>query len=51
MSVATTEWLQKELGTIRGLVDDNTDDFSYAARRDLEWINEHMDDVLDTRFR
>ena len=51
MSFATTEWVQKELGTIRGLVDDNTDDFSYAARRDLEWINEHMDDVLDTRFR
>ncbi|KAG5354420.1 Inner centromere protein-related protein [Yarrowia sp. C11] len=50
MSFATTEWVQKELGTIRGLVDDNTDDFSYAARRDLEWINEHMDDVLDTRF-
>ncbi|VBB82939.1 Conserved hypothetical protein [Yarrowia lipolytica] len=50
MSFATSEWVQKELGTIRGLVDDNTDDFSYAARRDLEWINEHMDDVLDTRF-
>ncbi|KAG5363338.1 Inner centromere protein-related protein [Yarrowia sp. B02] len=50
MAFASTDWVQKELGTIRGLVDDNTDDFSYAARRDLEWINEHMDDVLDTRF-
>jgi hypothetical protein len=45
LAVGSLEWAQNEIAIARSLAYDNIEDFAYAARRDLEWLNEHMADV------
>lgn len=47
LAVGSLEWTQNELGVARGFVYDSVEDFAYAARRDLEWLNEHMTGIVN----
>lgn len=45
-AVGSEEWMKNETKVMTDLVFADIEDFAYEARRELEWINEHMADVL-----
>lgn len=48
-TVGSEEWLTNEAKLMNELIFADMEDFAYEARRELEWINEHMAEVLDDR--
>lgn len=46
-AVGTTSWAEKELSVVKDLVSNDVEDLAYAARRELEWLNEHLIEIID----
>ncbi|CAN6669778.1 hypothetical protein TRVA0_042S00386 [Trichomonascus vanleenenianus] len=46
-SVGTKEWVDKETTLARDLVVADVEGFAYTARRDIEWLNEYVSDILE----
>lgn len=46
-AVGSEEWMRNEAKVMTDLVFADVEDFAFEARRELEWINEHMMDVLE----
>lgn len=38
-------WVEKETKVVRGLVEADVEDLVYAARRDVEWIQEYLGQI------
>lgn len=45
--VGSQEWIAKEQVLAAELVSNELEDFAYSARRELEWLNEHMTELMD----
>lgn len=50
-SVGSEEWLENEVRIMTDLVYADVEDLVYETRRDLEWLNEHLTDVIDGNQR
>ena len=50
--VGSAQWIQNEREQASQFVDQEVEEFSYSARNELEWLNEHMADVFsrDQRY-
>lgn len=48
-AVGTVSWAEKELNVVKDLVSNDVEDLTYAARRELEWLNEHLIEIIDRR--
>jgi hypothetical protein len=44
--VGSAQWITAERDTSRKFADDDVADFSYSAQNEMEWLNEHMDDIF-----
>ena len=44
--VGGANWIQSERDQARVFVDQEAEEFSFSVRNDLEWLNEHMAEVL-----
>ncbi|KAK4552018.1 hypothetical protein LTR86_010695 [Recurvomyces mirabilis] len=44
--VGSANWIQSERDQARVFVDQEAEEFSFSVRNDLEWLNEHMAEVL-----
>ncbi|KAK3670276.1 hypothetical protein LTR78_009830 [Recurvomyces mirabilis] len=45
-AVGSANWIQSERDQARVFVDQEAEEFSFSVRNDLEWLNEHMAEVL-----
>lgn len=45
--VGSTAWISNELKAIGQMEAQDLEEFAYAARNDLEWLNEHMADIFE----
>ncbi|KAF1808689.1 hypothetical protein P152DRAFT_485238 [Eremomyces bilateralis CBS 781.70] len=48
-SIGSAQWLLNENEQAQELIDQEVEEFSYSVRNDLEWLNEHMNDVFSGR--
>jgi hypothetical protein len=46
-SVGSVSWIANERSTVQQLGDQDMEDFAFAARNDLEWLNEHMAEIFE----
>lgn len=47
-AVGSTEWIKKEREVIFGLEQEAVQDFAFAFRNELEWLNEHMAEIFES---
>lgn len=40
------QWIKDEREQLAQLVEQDVEEFSYSARNELEWLNEHMADIF-----
>lgn len=45
--VGSVAWITNEHAAIAQLEAQELEEFAYAARNDLEWLNEHMADIFE----
>lgn len=45
--VGSLAWVANERATIEQLEAQELEEFAFAARNDLEWLNEHMADIFE----
>ncbi len=45
--VGSGEWILAELDQILALADQDVEEFTFSARNEMEWLNEHMAEVFD----
>lgn len=48
-SVGSSSWVEKELNVVQDLISNDVEDLAYAARREIEWLNEHLVEIIDQR--
>ncbi|MCJ1310664.1 hypothetical protein MMC25_004330 [Agyrium rufum] len=46
--VASSPWIEDERAQIKVFIDQEKEDFEFAARNEVEWLNEHMAEVFST---
>lgn len=46
-TAGSSEWMKNEAKIVSDLVFADVEDFAFEARRELEWINEHMADIFE----
>jgi phage pi2 protein 07 len=44
--VGSAEWIQDENRQITQFCTQETEDFSFSARNEIEWLNEHMAEIF-----
>lgn len=44
--IGSSQWIQNERDQAQGFVDEAAEDFSFAVRNDLDWLNAHMADIF-----
>ncbi|KAI9657960.1 MAG: hypothetical protein M1821_002617 [Bathelium mastoideum] len=44
--VGTTQWVLNERSQAQLFIDQETEEFSFAAKNDMEWLNEHMAEIF-----
>ena len=49
--VGSTDWMDREAQVVDDLIYADMEDFAYEERRELEWINEHMTEVMEGNTR
>lgn len=49
-AVGSTSWMEKELERAQQQVMQDVEEFSYAALRELEWMNEHIRELTENRY-
>lgn len=45
--IGSSQWIKEEREHTNKLVEQEVEEFSYAARNELEWLNEHMSDIFN----
>lgn len=45
-AIGTTQWIQGEAEQAEAFIQQEVEEFGYSVRNDLEWLNEHMAEVL-----
>jgi len=50
--IGSAQWVQNEREQASQFVVEEVEEFSYSARNELEWLNEHMADIFsrDQRY-
>lgn len=46
-TVGSDQWVERELHNMDSMIENDMEDFAYEARRELEWLNEHLTDIID----
>ena len=46
LAVGSAQWIQNESDQAQQLLDLEVEDFGYAARNELDWLNEHMAEIF-----
>ena len=46
-TVGNIDWIRQQSDVVFNFVYNDVEDFAYAARRDIEWIDEHMTELLN----
>lgn len=47
LQVGSTAWVSEERSSALRIVESEVEEFSYSARNELEWLNEHMAGIFD----
>lgn len=52
LPIGSSQWIQNERDQAQQFHDLEVEEFSYAARNELEWLNEHMAEIFsrDQRY-
>ncbi|KAF4554340.1 Inner centromere protein-related protein pic1-like protein [Elsinoe fawcettii] len=45
-NIGSAQWIEGERSHAKQLFDEDVEEFGYAARRELEWLNEHMAEIF-----
>jgi len=45
-AIGTMDWILDERRQAMAFTSEELEDFSFAVRNDLEWLNEHMAEIL-----
>lgn len=45
-AVGAAEWCAEEISSALQITQSESEEFSYSARNELEWLNEHMADIF-----
>ena len=45
--VGSLAWISTEHQTYADIEAQDAEDFAYSARNEMEWLNEHMEDIFD----
>lgn len=45
-AIGTTQWVQNENEQAEAFIQQEVEEFEYSVRNDLDWLNEHMAEVL-----
>jgi len=50
--VGSADWIQNERDQASAFIEQEVEEFSYSARNELEWLNEHMAEIFsrDQRY-
>lgn len=46
LQVGSAPWVAEERSSAQNIAQDEIDEFSFSARNELEWLNEHMADIF-----
>ncbi|KAE8447784.1 hypothetical protein EG329_010178 [Mollisiaceae sp. DMI_Dod_QoI] len=46
LQVGSTPWIAEERGTALQFAGEETEEFTFSARNDLDWLNEHMAEIF-----
>jgi hypothetical protein len=46
-AIASTPWISGERSAAIGFIEQEIDEFTFAVRNELDWLNEHMLEVFD----
>ncbi|KAK8060337.1 hypothetical protein PG996_010267 [Apiospora saccharicola] len=46
LQVGSAPWVAEERSSARQIAQDEIEEFSYSARNDMDWLNEHMADIF-----
>ncbi|KAK7927140.1 hypothetical protein PG985_004138 [Apiospora marii] len=46
LQVGSAPWVAEERSSARQIAHDEVEEFSYSARNDMDWLNEHMADIF-----
>ena len=47
LKVGSAQWILTEKEQILHLADQEAEEFTFSARNEMEWLNEHMAEVFD----
>ncbi|SMR50984.1 unnamed protein product [Zymoseptoria tritici ST99CH_1E4] len=47
-AIGSSQWIQDERDQAENFIAQEADEFSFSARNELEWLNEHMADIFST---
>lgn len=52
LAVGSSQWIQNEREQAQQFRESDVEEFSYAARNELDWLNEHMAEIFsrDQRY-
>lgn len=46
LQVGSASWISEERATALQFVGEETEEFTFSARNDLDWLNEHMAEIF-----
>lgn len=46
LPVGSAAWVAEERASALKVAEEEVEEFSYAARNEMDWLNEHMDDIF-----
>lgn len=44
--IGSSQWIQNENDNTENLIADDLEEFTYSARNEFEWLNQHMADIF-----
>jgi hypothetical protein len=47
-AIGSSQWIQDERDQAENFIAQEVDEFSFSARNEMEWLNEHMADIFST---
>jgi hypothetical protein len=47
LPVGSTTWITEERASALRIAQSEVEEFSYSARNDFEWLNEHMAEIFN----
>lgn len=46
LPVGSAAWVAEERASALKVAEEEVEEFSYAARNEMDWLNEHMEDIF-----